>query len=79
MIMSRRLCQQTGLAMEEAKRKSEMSDAVKSLYGNGTKRKETFMMMNTFTRVFLILDFDSIFNSDPWLTVRLIANLCTTP
>ena len=28
----------SGLAMEEAKRMSEMSDAVKSLYGNGTKR-----------------------------------------
>ncbi|KIJ95328.1 hypothetical protein K443DRAFT_11465 [Laccaria amethystina LaAM-08-1] len=40
----------SGLAMEEAKRKSEMSDAVKSSYGNGTKRKETFMTMNTFTR-----------------------------
>ena len=34
-----------GLAMEEAKRKSEMSGAVKSSYRNGTKRKETFMTM----------------------------------
>ena len=41
----------SGLAMEEAKRKAGMSEAVKSLYGNGTKRKETFMTMGTFTRV----------------------------
>ncbi|KAF8168541.1 Rtf2 RING-finger-domain-containing protein [Crassisporium funariophilum] len=40
----------SGLAMEEAKRKAGMSDAVKSLYGDGTKRKETFMTMGTFTR-----------------------------
>jgi len=40
----------SGLAMEEAKRKAGMSEAVKSLYGNGTKRKETFMTMGTFTR-----------------------------
>ena len=39
------------LAMEEAKRKSGMSAAVKSLYGDGSKRKETFMTMGTFTRV----------------------------
>ncbi|EMD41479.1 hypothetical protein CERSUDRAFT_110047 [Gelatoporia subvermispora B] len=40
------------LAQEEAKRKAQMSDAVKSLYGpkDGTKRKETFMTMGTFTR-----------------------------
>lgn len=43
----------SGLAMEEAKRKAGMSDAVKSLYGSadGKKRKETFMTMGTFTRV----------------------------
>lgn len=41
----------SSLAMEEAKRKVDMSDAVKSLYGDGTKRKETFMTMGTFTRV----------------------------
>jgi transcriptional regulator NrdR family protein len=68
----------SGLAMEEAKRKSEMSDAVKSLYGNGTKRKETFMTMNTFTRVRLPSDFDFIFNPDSLLTVRLIACFYTT-
>ncbi|KAF8957042.1 DUF602-domain-containing protein [Flammula alnicola] len=38
------------LAMEEAKRKASMSAAVKSLYADGTKRKETFMTMGTFTR-----------------------------
>ncbi|KAH9487360.1 Replication termination factor 2 [Psilocybe cubensis] len=38
------------LAKEEAKRKANMSAAVKSLYGDGTKRKETFMTMGTFTR-----------------------------
>ncbi|KAI0785915.1 Rtf2 RING-finger-domain-containing protein [Abortiporus biennis] len=40
------------LAEEEAKRKANMSDAVKSLYGpkDGSKRKETFMTMGTFTR-----------------------------
>lgn len=43
---------QSSLAMEEAKRKAGMSDAVKSLYGDNTKkRKETFMTMGTFTRV----------------------------
>jgi hypothetical protein len=63
----------SGLAMEEAKRKSEMSDAVKSLYGNGTKRKETFMTMNTFTRVCLSSGFDFIFNHDSSLLVCLIA------
>ena len=44
----------SGLAMEEAKRKAGMSEAVKSLYGDGTKRKETFMTMGTFTRVCII-------------------------
>jgi len=40
------------LAEEEVKRKAQMSDAVKSLYGpkDGVKRKETFMTMGTFTR-----------------------------
>ena len=47
--------------MEEAKRKSEMSDTVKCLYGNGTKRKETFMTMGTFTRVCLPSGFDFLF------------------
>ena len=37
----------SGLATDEAKRKSEMSDSVKGLYGNGTKRKKTFMNMGT--------------------------------
>lgn len=42
----------SSLALEEAKRKAGMSDAVKSLYsGDGPKRKETFMTMGTFTRV----------------------------
>jgi len=42
----------SSLAMEEAKRKAGMSDAVKSMYesADGGKRKETFMTMNTFTR-----------------------------
>jgi hypothetical protein len=41
------------LAAEETKRKANMSDAVKSLYGpkDGVKKKETFMTMGTFTRV----------------------------
>lgn len=41
------------LAEEEVKRKANMSEAVKSLYGpkDGVKRKETFMTMGTFTRV----------------------------
>jgi len=40
------------LAEEEAKRKANMSDAVKSLYQpkDGSKQKETFMTMGTFTR-----------------------------
>lgn len=43
----------SSLAMEEAKRKAHMSDAVKSLYKpkDGKQRKETFMTMGTFTRV----------------------------
>lgn len=47
----------SGLAMEEAKRKAHMSDAVKSLYKpkDGKARKETFMTMGTFTRVSLCL------------------------
>jgi hypothetical protein len=40
----------SSLAMEEAKRKTGMSEAVKSLYGDGKLRKETFMTMGTFTR-----------------------------
>src|SRR6266702_5587178 len=43
----------SSLAMEEAKRRAQMSDAVKSLYRpkDGKARKETFMTMGTFTRV----------------------------
>jgi hypothetical protein len=44
------------LAEEESKRKGKMSEAVASLYGpkdGSAKRKETFMTMNTFTRVSL--------------------------
>jgi hypothetical protein len=43
----------SSLALEEAKRKAGMSEAVKELYGSkdGPKRKETFMTMGTFTRV----------------------------
>jgi len=42
----------SSLAMEEAKRKAHMSEAVKSLYKpkDGKARKETFMTMGTFTR-----------------------------
>lgn len=42
----------SSLAMEEAKRKAHMSEAVKSLYRpkDGKARKETFMTMGTFTR-----------------------------
>ncbi|KAH9992495.1 Rtf2 RING-finger-domain-containing protein [Russula compacta] len=42
----------SSLAMEEAKRKAHMSEAVKSLYlpKDGKRRKETFMTMGTFTR-----------------------------
>ena len=40
------------LAIEEAKRKATMSQAVKSLYGTkGSEKKETFMTRGTFTRV----------------------------
>ncbi|KAJ7070341.1 DUF602-domain-containing protein [Mycena belliarum] len=39
------------LAMEEAKRKAGMSEAVRGLYsGKDTARKETFLTMGTFTR-----------------------------
>jgi len=41
----------SSLAQEEAKRKSTMTDAIKSLYGpKDGKQKETFMTMGTFTR-----------------------------
>jgi len=42
----------SSLAMEEAKRKGQMSEAVKSLYKpkDGKGRKETFMTFGTFTR-----------------------------
>jgi phenylalanyl-tRNA synthetase beta subunit len=41
----------SSLAMEEAKRKANMSEAVKSLYGDGKPaKKETFMTRGTFTR-----------------------------
>lgn len=47
------------LAMEEAKRKATMSEALKSLYGEGKpKKKETFMTMGTFTRVSSVVLFD---------------------
>jgi len=38
------------LEKEEVKRKATMSAAVKSLYGGGSTRKETFMTRGTFTR-----------------------------
>jgi len=42
----------SGLAAEEAKRKANMSEAVKSLYSTSTNgTKETFMTRGTFTRV----------------------------
>lgn len=42
----------SSLAMEEAKRRTNMSDAVKSLYESKDKdKKETFMTRGTFTRV----------------------------
>lgn len=41
----------SSLATEEAKRKANMTDAVKSLYGDGKSAKnETFMTRGTFTR-----------------------------
>jgi len=41
----------TGLAMEEAKRKAQMSDAVRSLYeSKNPNQKESFMTGRTFTR-----------------------------
>ena len=46
----------SGLAMEEVKAK--MSDAAKSLYGNGMKRKETLMTLGTFARVRLPSGFE---------------------
>lgn len=39
------------LAVEEVKRKANMSDAVKSLYRGKDAKKETFTTMGTFTRV----------------------------
>lgn len=46
------------LAIEEARRKATMSDAVKSLYGSKeSSSKETFMTRGTFTRVRLFPSF----------------------
>jgi hypothetical protein len=45
-----------GLAMEEAKRKTNMSDAVKSLYQKDGARKQTWATMGTFTRVGMLLN-----------------------
>lgn len=64
----------SSLAMEEAKRKAGMSEAVRSLYGpkDGVKRKETFMTMGTFTRVsgsFLTLRIMRGFDADNRLSV----------
>ena len=61
------------LAMEEAKRKTNMSAAVKSLYGDGSKRKETFMTMGTFTRVCASLCFVGFLHTDLSFSMR---NLC---
>ena len=47
----------SSLAMEEAKRKANMSEAVKSLYESKNKEKETFMTRATFTRVSLNTSF----------------------
>ena len=61
------------LAMEEAKRKATMTDALKSLYGEGMpKKKETFMTMGTFTRVRLHM-LRGVYLTDDWFgTVRLM-------
>jgi len=40
----------SSLAMEEAKRKANMSEAVKSLYGDGQSAKRETFMTRTFTR-----------------------------
>lgn len=45
----------SGPMMEKAKHKSEMSDVIKSLYGNGMKRNETFMTMGNFIRLVFTL------------------------
>ena len=55
----------SSLAMEEAKRKANMSEAVRSLYESKNKGvKETFMTRGTFTRVSLTvctpLDTDTV-------------------
>ncbi|KAK7040355.1 Replication termination factor 2 [Paramarasmius palmivorus] len=47
----------SSLAMEEAKRKANMSEAVKSLYGDGKEKKETFTTRGTFTRLHLSSNF----------------------
>ena len=60
----------SGLAMEEAKRKAGMTEAVKSLYGDGTKKKETFMTMGTFTRVCgLIITLHTLTDSCPFFSL----------
>ncbi|KAI0056761.1 DUF602-domain-containing protein [Artomyces pyxidatus] len=64
----------SSLAMEEAKRKAQMSDAVKSLYSSkdAPKRKETFMTMGTFTRVSTLLYIVSLVAQLSLLAVCLI-------
>lgn len=65
------------LAMEEAKRKTNMSAAVKSLYGDGSKRKETFMTMGTFTRVRTYFCFVEFSRTDLYFSMRDLGLLWT--
>jgi hypothetical protein len=65
------------LAMEEAKRKTNMSAAVKSLYGDGSKRKETFMTMGTFTRVCACFCFVEFSRTDLYFSMRDLGLLWT--
>ena len=64
----------SSLAQEEAKRKANMSEAVRSLYEpkNGTKKKETFMTRGTFTRVRVIISSSLPSVNNGCSTVRLI-------
>lgn len=71
------------LAQEEAKRKANMSDAVKSLYEPkaGSKKNETFMTRGTFTRVrsttFVHHTLYSLYFSGSMLNFVLSLSLCS--
>jgi hypothetical protein len=59
-----------GLAMEDARRKTGMSDAVKSLYAKDAGRTQTWATMGTFTRVRALPCFIGVVCADGGCSMR---------